>query len=74
VEKEGGVFYFFMHRTFHNYGKRKTLIVMAIKLILIRPNYSEIENLKKEIIKIYKGNKELNFYETKLIGGGGRIV
>ena len=42
--------------------------------VLLPPNYSEIENLKKEIIKIYKGNKELNFYETNLIGGGGRIV
>jgi len=42
--------------------------------VLLPPNYSEIENLKKEIKKIYKGNKELNFYETKLIGGGGRIV
>lgn len=42
--------------------------------VLLPPNYSEIENLKKEIIKIYKGNKELNFSETKLIGGGGRIV
>lgn len=42
--------------------------------VLLPPNYSEIKNLKKEIKKIYKGNKELNFYETKLIGGGGRIV
>ena len=42
--------------------------------VLLPPNYSEIENLKKEIIKIYKCNKELNFYETNLIGGGGRIV
>jgi len=42
--------------------------------VLLPPNYSEIENLKKEIVKIYKGNKELNFYETNLIGGGGRIV
>jgi len=42
--------------------------------VLLPPNYSEIENLKKEIIKIYKDNKKLNFYETKLIGGGGRIV
>jgi len=42
--------------------------------VLLPPNYSEIKNLKKEIKKTYKGNKELNFYETKLIGGGGRIV
>jgi len=42
--------------------------------VLLPPNYSEIKNLKKEIKKIYKGNKELIFYETKLIGGGGRIV
>ncbi|NCO23682.1 MAG: hypothetical protein GW897_01010 [bacterium] len=42
--------------------------------VLLPPNYYEIENLKNEIIRIYKCNKELNFYETKLIGGGGRIV
>jgi len=42
--------------------------------VLLPPNYSEIENLKKEIVKIYKNNKDLKFYETKLIGGGGRIV
>ena len=42
--------------------------------VLLPPNYSEIENLKKEIVKIYKNNKDLKFCETKLIGGGGRIV
>jgi len=42
--------------------------------VLLPPNYSEIENLKKEIVKIYKNNKDLKFYETNLIGGGGRIV
>lgn len=42
--------------------------------VLLPLNYYEVENLKKEIIKIYKDNKELNFYETKLISGGGRIV
>lgn len=42
--------------------------------VLLPSNYSEIENLKKEIIKIYKDNKDLKFYETKLIGGGGRFV
>jgi uncharacterized protein involved in propanediol utilization len=42
--------------------------------VLLPPNYSEIENLKKEIIKIYKNNKDLIFYETKLIDGGGRFV
>jgi len=42
--------------------------------VLLPPDYSEIENLRKEIIRIYRENKELNFYETKLISGGGRIV
>ena len=42
--------------------------------VLLPPNYSEIENLKKEIIKIYQANKDLTFYKTKLIGGGGRFV
>ena len=42
--------------------------------VLLPPNYSEIKDLKKEIIKIYKDNKNLIFYETKLIGGGGRFV
>jgi len=42
--------------------------------VLLPPNYSEIENLKKEIVKIYKNNKDLKFCETKLIGGGGKIV
>jgi len=42
--------------------------------VLLPPNYSEIENLKKEIKKIYKGSKEINFYENKLIDGGERFV
>jgi len=42
--------------------------------VLLPPNHSEIKDLKKEITKIYKDNKNLIFYETKLIGGGGRFV
>ena len=85
MEKEGGIFYFFMHRTFHNTGKRKILIVKEFSFK--KNNYEKDSHkstrnlwrispgeLVEEIIKIYKDSKELNFYETKLISGGGRIV